>query len=47
MLDEDFVGKVKVVAQACSAGTQLHRIPCKIMEKMRWGRSLLLESMCS
>ena len=40
LIDEDFVGRTKDVAQASSAGTQLHFVPDKIMEKMRWGKSL-------
>ena len=38
LLDEDYVGKMKVVAQACSSGTELHHIPGKIAQKVRWGR---------
>ena len=38
LIDEDFVGKVKKVAAACAAGTKLHFIPAKVLDKMRWGR---------
>lgn len=41
LIDEDFVGRTKEVAQASSAGTQLHIVPEKLTEKMRWGKSLL------
>jgi len=41
LIDEDFVGRTKEVAQASSAGTQLHLVPAKLTEKMRWGKSLL------
>ena len=40
LIDEDFVGKIKVVAQAALAGTQLHNVVLKVMEKYIWGRSL-------
>ena len=37
MLDEDFVGKMKVVAHACAAGTELQMIPAKACAEYRWG----------
>ena len=37
MLDEDFVGKMKVVAHACAAGAELHVVPSKACAKYRWG----------
>ena len=40
-LDEDWVGKVKRIVVASAAGTALHRIPNKVMSKMRWVKSLL------
>ena len=40
-LDEDWVGKVKNIVVASAAGTPLHRIPSKVMSKMRWVKSLL------
>ena len=40
-VDEDYVGKCKVVAARCSAGTQLHCIPGKMLENMRHGLELL------
>ncbi len=39
LVDEDFVGKQKIVAQSCSAGTALHSIPHKVVEKDRWGKN--------
>lgn len=39
-IDEDYVGQVKKIAQACSAGTQLHHIAAKVVEKIRWGKGL-------
>jgi hypothetical protein len=44
-IDEDYVGKWKVVAQACSRGSPLHVIPGKVIEKMRWGLHFLHEDM--
>jgi hypothetical protein len=41
LIDEDYVGKIKVVGQACSSGTALHRIQLKIVDKIRWGKSLM------
>ena len=38
LIDEDYVGRIKEVAQACSAGTQLHQIPGKVLQKVRWGQ---------
>jgi len=40
-IDEDYINKCKEVAQACSAGTPLHKIPSRMVEKMRWGLSLM------
>ena len=40
LIDEDYVGQISTVAQACSAGTQLHQIPGKLTEKVRWGKGL-------
>ena len=37
-IDEDFVGVVKVIAQACSSGAQLHSTLGKLVEKYRWGK---------
>ena len=43
LLDEDFVGRMKFVGASCARGTALHKIPEKVMEKWRWGRSSMLE----
>ena len=40
--DEDFCGKMKVVCQASFQGTQLHKIPNKVMTKWRHGKDMLL-----
>ena len=40
-IDEDFVGKCKKVAAECAGATQLHAVPEKMLEKMRWGYHLL------
>ena len=37
LCDEDYVGKIKIVSQACLAGTQLHHIPGRLLDKMCWG----------
>ena len=42
-MDEDCVGRMKLVAGRCVHGTKLHEIPLKEMEKWRWGRSFMLE----
>ena len=36
MLDEDFVGKKKVVVAACVQGTALEDVPVAVMAKTRW-----------
>lgn len=41
MVDEDFVGRMKVVTHASSAGTQLHDMSRKSCEKYRWGFTFL------
>lgn len=40
-IDEDYVKQTKDVAQACSAGTPLHQIPVRLVDKMRWGLSIM------
>ena len=40
-LDEDFVGKWKVLVRSCSAGSELHHMPQKAAEKYRWATDLL------
>lgn len=44
-LDEDYVNKWKIIAQACSRGMPLHSIPSKAIEKMRWGLDILHRDM--
>ena len=44
-IDEDYVNKCKEVAQACAAGTPLHTIPPKMVDKMRWGLNLMHEDL--
>ena len=39
-IDEDYVGQMKTVGQACSHGTQLHDIPGKLVEKVRCAKGL-------
>ena len=34
-IDEDFVGKVKVLVHSCSSGTEMHRMSARMMEKYR------------
>ena len=41
LIDEDYVGKIKTIGQACASGTPLHKMPSRIVEKMRWGKSIL------
>lgn len=41
MLDEDFVGKMSCLVSSSAAGTAPHLIPCKVMEKYRYGKWLL------
>ena len=36
LLDEDFVGKHKILVHACSPGTELHKMPEKASERYRW-----------
>ena len=36
LLDEDFVGKVKIIAHSCAFGTPGHLAPQGIFEKYRW-----------
>ena len=35
-VDEDYVGKVKAIVQACTLGTPMHLVPQKVAEKMQW-----------
>ena len=37
MMDEDFVGRMKELVQACSAGTELDNMALKAIEKYRYG----------
>ena len=34
--DEDYVGKVKAIVQACTLGTPMHVVAQKVGEKMQW-----------
>ena len=36
-LDEDFMRRLKAIAQRCTASTPLHNIPAAILDKYRWG----------
>eukprot|EP00959_Pyramimonas_sp_CCMP1952_P359697 7531623-Pyramimonas_sp.AAC.1 len=36
MIDETFMGKIKLIAQACAAGTAAHLVPAKVMFKHQW-----------
>ena len=42
-IDEDFVGKLKVVLQSCAAGTELHAVCGRMVEKYRWGLHFLTQ----
>jgi hypothetical protein len=39
-IDEDLVGKIKNICQACTSGTSLHRVPNIVLGKYRWGMYL-------
>ena len=41
MVDEDFVGHVKTLVQACVHGTKPHMVPIKVAEKMVWALYIL------
>jgi hypothetical protein len=43
MIDEDFVGRIKHIVVASTAGSQLHTIPAKVVEKIRWGKAYMYE----
>ena len=36
MVDEDFVGQLKVIVAASAQGTAMHRVPEKVAETLRW-----------
>ena len=40
-IDETFMKRMKRVASASAAGTALHRVPARVMDKYRWGRHAL------
>ena len=40
-VDEDFVGQIKGLVHSCAAGTELHAMIGKAMEKYRWGLHFL------
>ena len=40
-LDEDFVGKMKILLQSCASGTELHKTLMKMAEKYQWGLHFL------
>jgi hypothetical protein len=41
MTDEDFVGRLKEVAKACTHSTPLHRVPVSIVAKYRCGTAMM------
>ena len=41
MLDEDYVGKIKVLVHSCSPGTELHAMVNKSADKYRWALHFL------
>ena len=41
LIDEDYVGIIKNIVRRCTAGTQLHDVATKVMEKYRWGMHML------
>ena len=45
LLDEDFVGKLKLITKMCTSSTPLHRVPTAVAEKYRWGMYVLTSSM--
>jgi hypothetical protein len=45
MIDEDFAGRMKTLTSACSAGSQLHNMSVKAMEKYRWAMHFMTKSM--
>ena len=42
LLDEDFVGKMKLIVRACSEGTPAHNVPIGTMEKYTWALHFLI-----
>ena len=40
-LDEDYVGKLKLIVAKSTAGVPLHGIPNKIVDKFSWGKTIL------
>ena len=36
MVDEDYVGQLKVIVASCAQGTPSHKVPEKVSEKLRW-----------
>ena len=40
-MDEDFVGKMKVLVHSCSAGTDTHMMMAKMRDKYRYGMHFL------
>lgn len=44
-IDEEFVGQIKNVARRCSAGTKLHAIANKVLEKHTFGTHILHATM--
>ena len=43
MLDEDYVGKLKVVVASVVHGTQAHDVPSKVIDKVQWGQQIINE----
>ena len=44
--DEDYMGRIKGIVVRSSAGLQLHCIPHTVVQKMLWGKELLLTYGC-
>ena len=43
MLDEDYVGKIKEVVHSTVHGTEAHNVPENVLEKVLWGKYLLIK----
>ena len=43
MLDEDYVGKVKIVVASAVHGTKAHDVPSKVIDKVQWGQQTINE----
>ena len=43
MIDEDYVGTIKTVVHSAVHGTEAHLVPSRVMEKVLWGKYLLME----